>query len=144
MTVEEHLVLGAYIERTRGKIPQLLEEQFALFPHLKERRRQLAGTLSGGEQQMVAIARGLMAEPKLLLLDEPSLGLAPKLVEEVFQKIRQIGERGVTVLVVEQNVVDGLSVSTRGYVVEHGETILQGTSAELLSNVQVRTAYLGL
>jgi branched-chain amino acid transport system ATP-binding protein len=144
MTVEEHLMLGAYIERTRPKIPQLLEEQYAMFPLLKERRKQMAGTLSGGEQQMVAIARGLMSEPKLLLLDEPSLGLAPKLVEEVFQKVRQIGERGVTVMVVEQNVVDGLSVSTRGYVVENGAIILEGPSHDLLNNAQVRAAYLGL
>jgi branched-chain amino acid transport system ATP-binding protein len=144
MSVEENLVLGAYIKRTRKRIPQLLAEQFELFPRLKERRTQLAGTLSGGEQQMVAIARGLMAEPKLLLLDEPSMGLAPKLVEEVFAKIREIGERGVTVLIVEQNVVDGLSVSSRGYVVENGAIRLQGSSNELLNNAQVRTAYLGL
>lgn len=144
MSVEENLVLGAYIDRTRGKIPQLLEEQFALFPKLKERRAQLAGTLSGGEQQMVAIARGLMAEPKLLLLDEPSLGLAPKIVEEVFQKIRQIGERGVTVMLVEQNVVDGLSMSGRGYVVENGAVKMEGAAHDLLSNAEVRRAYLGL
>ena len=144
MTVEEHLALGAYIQRTRPRIPQLMEEQFAMFPILKERRKQMTGTLSGGEQQMVAIARGLMSEPKLLLLDEPSLGMAPKLVEEVFQKIRQIGEKGVTVMVVEQNVVDGLSVSKRGYVVENGAVILQGPSDELLNNAQVRAAYLGL
>jgi branched-chain amino acid transport system ATP-binding protein len=144
MSVEENLVLGAYIKRTRGKIPQLMEEQFTLFPTLKERRKQLAGTLSGGEQQMVAIARGLMAQPKLLLLDEPSLGLAPKIVEEVFEKIRQIGETGVTVLIVEQNVVDGLSVSSRGYVVENGAIRMQGPSRELLMNQEVRTAYLGM
>jgi branched-chain amino acid transport system ATP-binding protein len=144
MTVEEHLALGAYIQRTRPLIPQLMEEQFEMFPILKERRKQMAGTLSGGEQQMVAIARGLMSDPKLLLLDEPSLGLAPKLVEEVFQKIRQIGEKGVTVMVVEQNVVDGLSVSKRGYVVENGAVVLQGPAEELLNNEQVRAAYLGL
>ena len=144
MTVEEHLVLGAYVDRTRPKIPRLLEEQYAMFPRLKERRKQAAGTLSGGEQQMLAIARGLMSEPKLLLLDEPSLGLAPKLVDEVFQKIQQIGEKGVTVMVVEQNVVDGLSVSSRGYVVENGAILLQGASSDLLNNAQVRAAYLGL
>jgi branched-chain amino acid transport system ATP-binding protein len=115
-----------------------------LFPRLKERRKQLAGTLSGGEQQMLAVARGLMAAPKLLLLDEPSLGLAPKIVEEVFAKIQHIGKSGVTVLIVEQNVVDGLSISNRGYVVENGEITLQGTPKELLANEQVRTAYLGL
>jgi branched-chain amino acid transport system ATP-binding protein len=144
MTVEEHLVLGAYISRARPKIPQLLEEQYAMFPRLQERRKQAAGTLSGGEQQMVAIARALMSEPKLLLLDEPSLGLAPKLVDEVFQKIQQIGEKGVTVMVVEQNVVDGLSVSSRGYVVENGAILLQGASRDLLNNAEVRAAYLGL
>ena len=144
MTVEEHLILGAYNARTRRKIPRLLAEQYQFFPRLKERRKQVAGTLSGGEQQMVAIARGLMSEPRLLLLDEPSLGLAPKLVEEVFQKIREIGERNVPVLIVEQDVVDGLSVSARGYVVENGTIILQDTSSELLRNEMVRAAYLGL
>ena len=144
MSVEEHLILGAYIERARPKIPQLLEEQYKLFPLLRERRKQLAGTLSGGEQQMVAIARGLMAEPKLLLLDEPSLGLAPKIVEEVFQKVQRIGEMGVTVLIVEQNVVDGLSVSNRGFVVENGNIILQGMAGELISNPHIRAAYLGV
>ena len=144
MSVEENLALGAYIPRVRPKLRAKIEEQFELFPRLKERRQQLAGTLSGGEQQMVAIARGLMAAPKLLLLDEPSLGLAPKIVEEVFAKIQQIGKSGVTVLIVEQNVVDGLSISDRGYVVENGEITLQGTPKELLANQQVRAAYLGL
>jgi branched-chain amino acid transport system ATP-binding protein len=144
MSVEENLALGAYIERVRPRLKESMEEQFELFPRLKERRMQLAGTLSGGEQQMVAIARGLMAAPKLLLLDEPSLGLAPKIVEEVFAKIQQIGKSGVTVLIVEQNVVDGLSISDRGYVVENGEITLQGTPKELLSNEQIRAAYLGL
>jgi branched-chain amino acid transport system ATP-binding protein len=144
MSVEENLALGAYINRRRPRLKQLAEEQFALFPRLKERRRQIAGTLSGGEQQMLAIARGLMAEPRLLLLDEPSLGLAPKIVEEVFERIRQIGQRGLTVLIVEQDVVDGLSISDRGYVVENGAITLQGTGKELLSNESIRAAYLGL
>jgi branched-chain amino acid transport system ATP-binding protein len=146
MTVEENLALGSYIGRARPRIKESMEEQFAFFPRLKERRKQLAGTLSGGEQQMVAIARGLMNQPKLLLLDEPSLGLAPKLVEEVFGKVQEIGERGVTVLIVEQNVVDGLSISDRGYVIENGAVELGvGTSAqELLNNERLRSAYLGL
>jgi branched-chain amino acid transport system ATP-binding protein len=144
MSVEENLALGAYIRRARSRLKDAMEEQFELFPRLKERRRQLAGTLSGGEQQMVAIARGLMTAPRLLLLDEPSLGLAPKIVEEVFAKVQQIGKSGVTVLIVEQNVVDGLSISDRGYVVENGEITLQGTPKELLGNEQIRAAYLGL
>jgi branched-chain amino acid transport system ATP-binding protein len=146
MTVEENLALGSYISRARPRLKQSMEEQFAFFPRLKERRKQLAGTLSGGEQQMVAIARGLMNQPKLLLLDEPSLGLAPKIVEEVFEKVQEIGKRGLTVLIVEQNVVDGLSISDRGYVVENGAVELGiGTSAhELLSNERLRSAYLGL
>jgi branched-chain amino acid transport system ATP-binding protein len=144
MSVEENLALGAYIARVRPKLKDAMEEQFEFFPRLKERRNQLAGTLSGGEQQMVAIARGLMTAPKLLLLDEPSLGLAPKIVEEVFAKVQQIGKTGVTVLIVEQNVVDGLSISDRGYVVENGAISLEGTPKELLGNEQIRKAYLGL
>ncbi len=144
MSVEENLRLGAYVGRTRSEIKQGLEEQFELFPRLRERRKQLAGTLSGGEQQMLALARALMARPQLLLLDEPSLGLAPKIVEEVFDKIQQVGQSGVTVLIVEQNVVDGLSISDRGYVVENGATTLQGSGKELLANERVRAAYLGL
>jgi len=123
---------------------QSLEEQLALFPRLAERMDQLAGTLSGGEQQMVAIARGLMAKPKLLLLDEPSLGLAPKIVDEVFEKIQQVRKTGITMLIVEQNVVSGLTISDRGYVVQNGSILLEDASKNLLSNDMVRAAYLGL
>jgi branched-chain amino acid transport system ATP-binding protein len=144
MTVEENLDLGAYNPRSRPRVREALAEQLDLFPRLKERRRQLAGTLSGGEQQMVAIARALMAAPRLLLLDEPSLGLSPKVTEEVFARIQDIGKRGVTVLIVEQNVVDGLTISNRGYVVEHGRVIMQGAAQDLLRDDKVRAAYLGL
>jgi branched-chain amino acid transport system ATP-binding protein len=144
MTVKENLSLGAYIPRARAHLKQLMEEQLALFPRLAERMDQLAGTLSGGEQQMVAIARGLMAQPKLLLLDEPSLGLAPKIVEEVFEKIQDVRRSGITMLIVEQNVVSGLSISDRGYVVQNGAVVLEDTAKNLLSNETVRAAYLGL
>ena len=144
MTVKENLSLGAYSSRARGRLKQLLEEQLALFPRLGERMNQLAGTLSGGEQQMVAIARGLMAKPKLLLLDEPSLGLAPKIVEEVFEKIQDVRRSGITMLLVEQNVVSSLSISDRGYVVQNGAVVLEDTAKNLLTNETVRAAYLGL
>lgn len=144
LTVRENLSLGAYTPRARAHLKQLMEEQLALFPRLAERMDQLAGTLSGGEQQMVAIARGLMAQPKLLLLDEPSLGLAPKVVEEVFEKIQEVRSKGITMLIVEQNVVSGLSIADRGYVVQHGAVILEDNAKNLLSNEMVRAAYLGL
>src|SRR5215472_2015614 len=144
LTVKENLALGAYTPRARAQAKHSFEEQLALFPRLGERLDQLAGTLSGGEQQMVAIARGLMAQPKLLLLDEPSLGLAPKVVDEVFDKIEEVRRRGVTMLIVEQNVVSGLSISDRGYVVQHGAVVLADTAKNLLANETVRAAYLGL
>jgi branched-chain amino acid transport system ATP-binding protein len=144
MTVKENLSLGAYTPRARGNIKRLMEEQLALFPRLAERMDQLAGTLSGGEQQMVAIARGLMAQPKLLLLDEPSLGLAPKIVEEVFEKIQEVRRTGITMLIVEQNVVSALSISDRGYVVQNGAVLLADAAKNLLNNEMVRAAYLGL
>lgn len=144
MTVKENLSLGAYSARARGHVKQLLDEQLVLFPRLGERMNQLAGTLSGGEQQMVAIARGLMAKPKLLLLDEPSLGLAPKIVEEVFEKIQDVRRSGITMLLVEQNVVSSLSISDRGYVVQNGAVVLEDAARNLLANETVRAAYLGL
>ena len=144
LTVRENLSLGAYTRRARAHMKQSLEEQLALFPRLSERMDQMAGTLSGGEQQMVAIARGLMAQPKLLLLDEPSLGLAPKVVDEVFERIQQVRRTGITMLIVEQNVVSGLSISDRGYVVQNGAVVLEDTAKDLLTNEMVRAAYLGL
>jgi branched-chain amino acid transport system ATP-binding protein len=144
LTVRENLSLGAYIPRARAGMEQAMEEQLALFPRLAERMEQLAGTLSGGEQQMVAIARGLMAKPRLLLLDEPSLGLAPKIVDEVFEKIQEVRSKGITMLIVEQNVVSGLSIADRGYVVQNGSIILEDSSKNLLNNDMVRAAYLGL
>jgi branched-chain amino acid transport system ATP-binding protein len=144
MTVEENLDLGAYNRRSRPRARDTLDELLQLFPRLQERRRQLAGTLSGGEQQMVAIARGLMAAPRLLLLDEPSLGLSPKVTEEVFGRVQDIRKRGVTVLIVEQNVVDALSIADRGYVVENGRVVMQGDAKDLLRDEKVRAAYLGL
>ena len=144
MTVRENLSLGAYSPRSRAHLKESLQEQLALFPRLAERMNQLAGTLSGGEQQMVAIARGLMARPKLLLLDEPSLGLAPKVVDEVFDKIQEVRTTGITMLIVEQNVVSGLSISDRGYVLQHGSVVMEDTAKNLLSNEMVRAAYLGI
>jgi branched-chain amino acid transport system ATP-binding protein len=144
LTVRENLSLGAYTSRARANAKRTLEEQLSLFPRLGERLTQLAGTLSGGEQQMVAIARGLMAQPQLLLLDEPSLGLAPKVVEEVFEKIQQVRQTGITMLIVEQNVVSGLAIADRGYVVQHGAVVLEDSAQNLLKNEMVRAAYLGL
>ena len=144
LTVRENLSLGAYIPSARAGMKQAMEEQLTLFPRLAERMEQLAGTLSGGEQQMVAIARGLMAKPKLLLLDEPSLGLAPKIVDEVFEKIQEVRSKGITMLIVEQNVVSGLSIADCGYVVQNGSIILEDLSKNLLNNDMVRAAYLGL
>ncbi|HEY8488830.1 MAG TPA: ABC transporter ATP-binding protein [Thermaerobacter sp.] len=143
MTVEENLILGAYSPALRGRVAQNLERVYAMFPRLKERRAQLAGTLSGGEQQMLAIGRGLMAEPRVLMLDEPSLGLAPKLVEDIFRFVREIATQGVTILLVEQNVHQTLEIADYAYVLETGRLALEGPAAELRENDYVRRAYLG-
>lgn len=142
MTVEENLRLGAFTRK--GPVPpKLLRRVFELFPRLEERRGQMAGTLSGGEQQMLAIGRALMAEPKLLLLDEPSLGLAPLLVKSIFDTVKNINESGVTVVLVEQNARAALKLAGRGYVLDVGRLVLEDLSANLLNNPQVKDAYLG-
>jgi len=144
MTVKDNLELGAYTRRAERYKKESLEFVYNLFPRLREREKQLAGTLSGGEQQMLAIGRALMSRPKLLMLDEPSLGLAPKLVIEIFQSIKRLNEEGVTVLLVEQNVHYSLKLASRGYVLESGRIILSGSSGELLDNEHVKRAYLGV
>jgi branched-chain amino acid transport system ATP-binding protein len=144
MTVLDNLLIGGYPRAARALRPRRLEEVFAVFPRLAERRRQLAGTLSGGEQQMVAIGRGLMAGPKILMLDEPSLGLAPIMVQEMFRVIGEINRAGVTVLLVEQDTEHALALAHRGFVLESGRVVLSGTGRELLANARVREAYLGL
>jgi branched-chain amino acid transport system ATP-binding protein len=144
MTVEENLLLGAFTARNADDLPARMADVLELFPRLRERFGQLAGTLSGGEQQMVAVGRALMLRPQLLLLDEPSHGLAPKVVEEMHQAFHTIHARGTSILLVEQNVGLALEVATRGYVLESGRVTLQGTAAELLANPAVVTAYLGL
>ena len=143
-SVLANLEIGAYTTGARKKIDESLEFVFELFPVLKERRRQLAGTLSGGEQQMLAVARGLMSRPRLLMLDEPSLGLAPILVGKVFEVLRELNDRGVTILLVEQNVSSALSLCNRGYVLENGRIVLEGSGQELLNNPHVKEAYLGV
>jgi branched-chain amino acid transport system ATP-binding protein len=143
MTTEENLFLGSQLRRARAHRAQNLERMYALFPRLSERRRQLAGTLSGGEQQMVAISRALMSEPKLLMLDEPSLGLSPKLTEQTLAAVREIA-KSVTVMIVEQKVMEGLEISDRGYVIEHGKLVKEGAAAQLIADPSIREAYLGL
>lgn len=144
MTVLENLELGAYTPQARRRKDETLKRVFRLFPRLEERKGQKAGTLSGGEQQMCAIGRGLMSLPRLLMLDEPSLGLAPMLVRDVFQVVREIRDQGVTVLLVEQNVHHALEISDRAYVLETGRITLSGPSSQLLGNPEIKEKYLGL
>jgi branched-chain amino acid transport system ATP-binding protein len=143
LTIEENLAMGAYARNDRSGVRRDLERVFELFPRLKERHRQTAGTLSGGEQQMLAMARALMSQPKLLLLDEPSMGLAPLMVQKVFETVLTISGEGVTILLIEQNAKLALEVASRGYVMESGEITLHGEAKRLLSDPKVRAAYLG-
>ncbi len=145
MSVRENLHMGAFLTKDKEVINERLDSVFSMFPRLKERTSQMAGTLSGGEQQMLAVGRGLMAGPRLLMLDEPSLGLAPKLVQQVFDLAQQINqEMGVTVLLVEQNVRMSCEISSRAFVLENGRVVLKGPGADMLENEHVRRAYLGL
>ena len=144
MTVLDNLLVGSFTAKARKHRAERLDLVFGLFPKLAARKSQLAGTLSGGEQQMCAVARGLMAMPKILMLDEPSLGLAPIMVETIFEAIVEINKRGTSILLVEQNVLYALEIAHRGYVIETGETVLQGTSRDLSANDELRKAYLGL
>lgn len=143
MSVEENLLMGAYCLRDNKLVQQQLERVYTMFPRLKERRKQLAGTLSGGEQQMLALGRGLMAAPQLLMLDEPSLGLAPNLVEMVFEVVQSIAQSGVPILLVEQNAAQALAIAERAYVLENGRVVLVGSGRGLLNDPRVRKAYLG-
>jgi branched-chain amino acid transport system ATP-binding protein len=143
LTIEENLAMGAYIRSDKDGIKSDIDRVYHLFPRLKERRRQTAGTMSGGEQQMLAMGRAMMSRPKLLLLDEPSMGLAPLMVQKVFETIVTISGEGVTILLIEQNAKLALEVSKRGYVMESGEVILSGDASSLLHDPKVRAAYLG-
>lgn len=144
LTVKENLEMGAFVRTNKAQIAEDLERVFALFPRLKERERQVAGTLSGGEQQMLATARGLMASPRVLLLDEPSMGLAPVLVDSIFDTIQQLHAIGTTILLVEQNARMALQVADRGYVLQSGEVVLSDSAESLRANEMVRKAYLGI
>ena len=143
LTVEENLMMGAYIRKDKERIQQDLGRVYTLFPRLQERREQAAGTLSGGEQQMLAIGRAMMSNPRILLLDEPSMGLSPLLVKEIFHIIKELNQQGMTILLVEQNARMALSISNRAYVLETGKIVMEGEGQELLQDDQVRKAYLG-
>jgi branched-chain amino acid transport system ATP-binding protein len=144
LTVTENLDLGAYLRTDRGEIQADLDYVFSIFPRLRERHRQVSGTLSGGEQQMLAIGRALMARPSLMLMDEPSMGLAPVLVESIFNVIRTINQKGTTILLVEQNALMALSIASRGYVIQTGQIVLQDSAENLKNNEMVQKAYLGV
>lgn len=144
LSVQDNLEMGAYCRNySKAELNRHYEEAYTMFPILKDRRKQMAGSLSGGQQQMLALCRGLMSDPKVMLLDEPSLGLAPIIVDEVFETIKSINTRGISVILVEQNAYMALETSARGYVLENGEVILSGPSNELLNNPGVKAAYLG-
>jgi len=144
MSVRENLLLGAYIVKDKQKQLETLDFVYSLFPRLQEREAQLAGTMSGGERKMLAIARGMMSSPELMLVDEPSLGLAPHLVTDVFNSLQKLQETGVTILLVEQRVGATLAITDRGYVMEHGKIVIQGPSSELKKNEHIKAAYLGI
>jgi branched-chain amino acid transport system ATP-binding protein len=144
MTVQENLEIGAFVPRAKADRTQTMERVYAIFPRLADRRKQLAGTMSGGEQQMLAVGRGLMLKPRLLMLDEPSLGLAPVMVDVTFEKIGEIHKMGTAILLVEQNVSRALTLVQRAYVLESGTVTMQGSSEELANNKQVQAAYLGI
>jgi branched-chain amino acid transport system ATP-binding protein len=144
MTVEENLIMGSLRKESKAKRSDTMDSVFSLFPRLKERRKQLAGTLSGGEQQMLAVGRGLMSLPRLMMFDEPSLGLAPILVQEIFNMVKRVNSQGVTILLVEQNVRQTLAMCNRAYVLENGRVVLEGLGKELMDNAHVKEAYLGI
>ena len=143
MTITENLQMGAFIRNDKAGIEEDIDRMFELFPRLKERRNQLAGTMSGGEQQMLAMARGLMSQPKVLLLDEPSMGLSPIMVDKIFEVVGDVHKQGVTMLLVEQNASRALSIADRGYVMESGLVTMTGEARQMLSDPKVRAAYLG-
>ena len=144
MTVQENLEMGAFTKKANRQMKASMERVFSLFPILLERRKQMAGTLSGGEQQMVSIGRGLMSLPKLMMFDEPSHGLAPIMVQKMFEVVQEINREGTTVLMVEQNVFHALSIASKGYIIENGRVMFEGTGSELLKDDKVRQAYLGI